>query len=79
MDSSDSPPGTGGASHPSGEAPKSRLPIEVHDVLEQYFKVQQRPSTLTKKEFASQLGVPLDRINVSDDPSLLLHAYDMLT
>jgi hypothetical protein len=86
MDSSDSPLEAGGALHPNGEIPepstcdvKSHLTKEHHTILERYFQVQCRPSAHVKKDFASVLGVPLYKINVSDDPSRLLHAYDILT
>jgi hypothetical protein len=73
MDSSGSPQDAGGASHLNG-APqkvpqcdvKPRLTKEQHDVLEQHFQMQHKPSTMTKKDFATRLGVPLDKINVRD-------------
>jgi hypothetical protein len=72
MDPSDSPQQPGGAAKgnpPSQKPPtcdvKPRLTKEQHDVLEQHFQVQHKPSTLVKKDFASKLGVPLDKINVS--------------
>jgi hypothetical protein len=57
-----------GSPQPSGQKPptcdvKPRLTKEQHDVLEQHFQVQHKPSTLVKKDFASKLGVPLDKIN----------------
>jgi hypothetical protein len=86
MNPSCSPPEAGGASHPNRETAKpptcdmkQRLTKKHHTFLEQHFQVQQWPSTHVKKDFANKLGVPLDKINVSDDPSLLPHAYDMLT
>jgi hypothetical protein len=70
MDPSDSPQQPGGAAKgnpPSQKPPtcdvKPRLTKEQHDVLEQHFQVQHKPSTLVKKDFASKLGVPLDKIN----------------
>lgn len=71
MDPSGSPHEIGGASHanPPQKPPtcdvKPRLTKEQHDVLEQHFQVQHKPSTLVKKDFASKLGVPLDKVNVS--------------
>lgn len=71
MDPSDSPQQPGGASkaNPSQKPPtcdvKPRLTKEQHDVLEQHFQMQHKPTTLVKKDFASKLGVPLDKINVS--------------
>lgn len=71
MDSSDSPqqPGGGSKGDPASQKPpavdvKPRLTKEQHDVLEQHFQQQHKPSTLVKKDFASKLGVPLDKINV---------------
>ncbi|KAH3918645.1 hypothetical protein HBI56_136220 [Parastagonospora nodorum] len=70
MDPSGEPQEAGGASHPNGapqKAPqcdvKPRLTKEQHDVLEQHFQQQHKPSTLVKKDFATRLGVPLDKIN----------------
>ncbi|KAI9866903.1 MAG: hypothetical protein M1823_009146, partial [Watsoniomyces obsoletus] len=75
MDPSDSPQqsGGGGKGNPPPQKPattcdvKPRLTKEQHDVLEQHFQVQHKPSTLVKKDFASKLNVPLDKINVSAD------------
>jgi len=73
MDPSGESQEAGGASHPNGppqKAPqcdvKPRLTKEQHDVLEQHFQQQHKPSTLVKKDFATRLGVPLDKINVRD-------------
>jgi hypothetical protein len=81
MDPSCLPPEAGGASHPKGEIPKpptcdrkTRLTREQRDVLEQYFQAQHKPSTDFKKKIASNLGLPLGQINVSNDPSLFPHA-----
>ncbi|KAH8727548.1 hypothetical protein GQ44DRAFT_89686 [Phaeosphaeriaceae sp. PMI808] len=70
MDPSDSPQQAGGASkgNPPPQKPptcdvKPRLTKEQHDVLEQHFQMQHKPSTLVKKDFASKLNVPLDKIN----------------
>jgi hypothetical protein len=49
---------------PIGEV-KPRLTKDQHDVLEQHFQQQHKPSTNVKKEFAARLNVPLDKINVS--------------
>jgi hypothetical protein len=43
---------------------KPRLTKEQHDILERHFSAQPKPSTSTKKTFADNLGVPLDKINV---------------
>jgi cell division protein FtsN len=71
MDPSESSqqPGGGSKGDPASQKPpavdvKPRLTKEQHDVLEQHFQVQHKPSTLVKKDFASKLGVPLDKINV---------------
>ena len=45
---------------------KPRLTKEQHDILEAHFQQQHKPSTSTKKGFAENLGVPLDKINVRD-------------
>jgi hypothetical protein len=81
MDPSGSPQDVGGASHsnPQLQKPpqcdvKPRLTKEQHDVLEQHFQVQHKPSTLVKKDFASKLGVPLDKINVSGPQPSQWHA-----
>jgi hypothetical protein len=64
------PPG-GGWDHPHPQTiiqvcpdVKPRLTKEQHDILEQHFQAQNKPSTSTKKGFADSLGVPLDKINV---------------
>ena len=46
---------------------KPRLTKEQHDILEAHFQQQHKPSTSTKKGFAENLGVPLDKINVRAD------------
>jgi hypothetical protein len=74
MDPSCSPPEAGGASHPNREPEKPRLTKNDHTFLEQQFQLHHKPSALNKNDFANQLGVPLSKINVSDDPSLLPHA-----
>ncbi|TID21512.1 putative beta-galactosidase A [Venturia nashicola] len=42
---------------------KPRLTKDQHDILEEQFRQQPKPSTSTKKGFADELGVPLDKIN----------------
>jgi hypothetical protein len=42
---------------------KPRLTKDQHEILEQHFRQQPKPSTSTKKGFADALGVPLDKIN----------------
>jgi hypothetical protein len=51
---------------PPGSDVKPRLTKDQHDILEQHFLAQHKPSTNVKKEFATRLGVPLDKINASD-------------
>jgi hypothetical protein len=86
MDPSCSPPEAGEASHPNGETPKppacdvkQHLTEKDYIVLEQHFQLNQRPSTLVKMGYASTLDMPPYKIKVSNDPSLLPHACDMLT
>lgn len=43
---------------------KPRLTKDQHEILEQHFRQQPKPSTSIKKGFADALGVPLDKINV---------------
>lgn len=52
------------AQKPPGSDVKPRLTKDQHDVLEHHFQQQHKPSTSVKKEFATKLGVPLDKINV---------------
>ncbi|KAF2266871.1 hypothetical protein CC78DRAFT_110136 [Lojkania enalia] len=63
-----------GAAKPAAGAPqkqhhngcadvKPRLTKEQHDILENHFQQQHKPSTSTKKGFAEALGVPVDKIN----------------
>lgn len=59
--SSTAPP----APKPPGSDVKPRLTKDQHDILEQHFLAQHKPSTNVKKEFATRLGVPLDKINAS--------------
>ncbi|QDS74395.1 hypothetical protein FKW77_005600 [Venturia effusa] len=42
---------------------KPRLTKDQHDILEEQFRLQPKPSTSTKKGYADELGVPLDKIN----------------
>ncbi|CAI6239987.1 unnamed protein product [Periconia digitata] len=50
--------------HPNGMTDvKPRLTKEQHDILEKHFQQQHKPSTNTKRGFADNLGVPLDKIN----------------
>ncbi|KAF1915251.1 hypothetical protein BDU57DRAFT_267033 [Ampelomyces quisqualis] len=67
MDPSGSPQDAGGANAAPQKLPtcdvKPRLTKEQHDVLEQHFQAQHKPSTMVKKDFAAKLGVPLDKIN----------------
>ena len=44
---------------------KPRLTKEQHDVLEEHYSRQPKPNTITKKEYAEDLGVSLDKVNVS--------------
>lgn len=50
---------------PAGGDVKPRLTKDQHDLLEQHFQQQHKPTTGVKKAFADRLGVPLDKINVS--------------
>jgi hypothetical protein len=50
---------------PPGGDVKPRLTKDQHDILEQHFQQQHKPTTGVKKAFADRLGVPLDKINVS--------------
>ena len=43
---------------------KPRLTKDQHEILEAHFRQQPKPSTSTKKGYAENLGVPLDKINV---------------
>jgi hypothetical protein len=67
MDPSDPHASTTAPSGPKqpGSDVKPRLTKDQHDILEQHFLAQHKPSTNVKKEFATRLGVPLDKINVS--------------
>jgi len=42
---------------------KPRLTKDQHEILEAHFRQQPKPSTSTKKGYAENLGVPLDKIN----------------
>jgi hypothetical protein len=50
--------------HPTSCDIKPRLTKEQHDVLENHYKQQPKPNTQTKKGFAEQLNVSLDKVNV---------------
>ncbi|EMD61637.1 hypothetical protein COCSADRAFT_233623 [Bipolaris sorokiniana ND90Pr] len=69
-----------------GSDVKPRLTKDQHDILEQHFLAQHKPSTNVKKEFATRLGVPLDKINnwfqnrrakVKQDRKKLMNQYNM--
>ncbi|KAF1840818.1 uncharacterized protein K460DRAFT_410222 [Cucurbitaria berberidis CBS 394.84] len=96
MDPSDSQPQSSGASKSSTTAApaqkqpgcdvKPRLTKDQHDVLEQHFLAQHKPSTNVKKDFALKLGVPLDKINnwfqnrrakVKQDRKKMMNQYNM--
>ncbi|KAJ4367366.1 hypothetical protein N0V83_006947 [Neocucurbitaria cava] len=94
MDSSDSQPQSSGAPKsstvPAQKQPgcdvKPRLTKDQHDVLEQHFLQQHKPSTNVKKEFAMKLNVPLDKINnwfqnrrakVKQDRKKMMNQYNM--
>ncbi|KAI8936322.1 hypothetical protein NX059_006738 [Plenodomus lindquistii] len=88
MDPSDSQsaPPPGSAQKPPGSDVKPRLTKDQHDVLEQHFQQQHKPSTNVKKEFAAKLGVPLDKINnwfqnrrakVKQDRKKMLNQFNM--
>lgn len=51
---------------------KPRLTKEQHDILESHFQQQPKPSTNTKRGFAENLGVPVDKINVRTSPHFSL-------
>ncbi|KAF2739984.1 hypothetical protein EJ04DRAFT_262466 [Polyplosphaeria fusca] len=58
------PPGPPAKQHHNGCADvKPRLTKEQHDILENHFLQQHKPSTSTKKSFAEALNVPVDKIN----------------
>lgn len=44
---------------------KPRLTKEQHDILEAHFLKQNKPNTFTKKQFAENLCVSLEKVNVS--------------
>lgn len=44
---------------------KPRLTKEQHDILESHYQKAAKPNTNTKKVFAEQLSVSLDKVNVS--------------
>jgi hypothetical protein len=55
-----------GMPHPTSCDIKPRLTKEQHDVLETQYQMQAKPNTQTKKGFAEQLNVSLDKVNVSN-------------
>ncbi|KAH6615212.1 hypothetical protein C7974DRAFT_61060 [Boeremia exigua] len=70
---------------PGGDV-KPRLTKDQHDILEQHFQQQHKPTTGVKKAFADRLGVPLDKINnwfqnrrakVKQDRKKALNQYNM--
>lgn len=54
-----------GMPHPINCDIKPRLTKEQHDILEAHFQKQHKPNTNTKKQVAENLGVSLDKVNVS--------------
>lgn len=54
-----------GLAHPTSCDIKPRLTKEQADLLESHYKQQPKPNTATKKGFAEQLNVSLDKVNVS--------------
>ncbi|KAF1835467.1 hypothetical protein BDW02DRAFT_283267 [Decorospora gaudefroyi] len=85
MDPSDHASSTAAAPKQPGSDVKPRLTKDQHDILEQHFLAQHKPSTNVKKEFATRLGVPLDKINnwfqnrrakVKQDRKKMLNQYN---
>jgi len=58
--------------HRGSHESKPRLSKEQQDILERHFRSQPKPSTSTKRGFADNLEVPLDKINVSVPPPSVL-------
>lgn len=52
--------GGGRGSHDS----KPRLSKEQHETLERHYQCEPKPSTQTKKEFSTRLGVSVEKVNV---------------
>jgi hypothetical protein len=86
MDSSGGSTTAPSAPKQPGSDVKPRLTKDQHDILEQHFLAQHKPSTNVKKEFATRLGVPLDKINnwfqnrrakVKQDRKKLMNQYNM--
>ncbi|KAI4641622.1 hypothetical protein J4E93_007719 [Alternaria ventricosa] len=86
MDSSGASTTAPSAPKQPGSDVKPRLTKDQHDILEQHFLAQHKPSTNVKKEFATRLGVPLDKINnwfqnrrakVKQDRKKLMNQYNM--
>ena len=44
---------------------RTHLTKEEHEALEERFQSRHKPSTKMKRRFAKDLGIPLDRVNVS--------------
>lgn len=45
---------------------RPRLTAEQTNVLEEHFQRESKPITEVKKQLAAQVGLPLDKVNVSD-------------
>lgn len=58
---------------------RPRLTQEQIAVLEDNFKSKPKPGTEFKKQLASQIGLSLQRVNVSRVPSLSLPCTDILS
>jgi len=67
MDPSESSQQAGNPPPPKAPAcdVKPRLTKEQHEILEQHFAKQAKPSTVTKKDVADKLQVSIEKINVS--------------
>ncbi|KAF3000184.1 hypothetical protein E8E13_006365 [Curvularia kusanoi] len=82
----DLPPDSAAAGPKPGGDVKPRLTKDQHDILEQHFQQQHKPTTGVKKAFADRLGVPLDKINnwfqnrrakVKQDRKKAMNQYNM--
>ncbi|KAG9205891.1 hypothetical protein G6514_006167 [Epicoccum nigrum] len=82
----DLPPDSTAAGPKPGGDVKPRLTKDQHDILEQHFQQQHKPTTGVKKAFADRLGVPLDKINnwfqnrrakVKQDRKKAMNQYNM--
>ncbi|EFQ84927.1 hypothetical protein PTT_20308 [Pyrenophora teres f. teres 0-1] len=75
--------GTSTTAPPAAKQPgsdvKPRLTKDQHDILEQHFLAQHKPSTNVKKEFASRLGNWFQnrRAKVKQDRKKLMNQYNM--